>query len=66
MPNTKKDHTGKCGNTIAPVKVVPTFLQCQKHAVKIMQHKRMTKCVTVPLQKRNNLFASTNAHNYVE
>ncbi len=48
MPNTKKGRTGKCGNNMVPVKVVPTFARCQKHAIKIAQHRQATKCVTLP------------------
>ena len=65
MPNTKKGRTGKCGNIMVPVKVVPTFVHCEKRAVKIAQHKLAKKCVTLPRQKRIDLFAPTTARNNV-
>ena len=65
MPNKKKGHTGKCGNSMVPVKVVLTFERCQKCAVKIARHKRAAKCVILPRQKRVDLFAQTTAHNYI-
>ena len=64
MPNTKTGHTGKCGNSKIPVKEVLTFVRCQKRAAKIARHKRATKCITLPRQKRVDLFAPTTACNY--
>ena len=65
MPNTKKDHTDKCGSIMVPVKEVPTFMRYQKRPIKIARHKQATKYVIVPLQKRINLFVPTNACNYI-
>ena len=65
MPNIKKGHASKYGNSMVPVKVVPIFLRCQKQAAKLTQHKPATKCVTLPQQKRISLFALTTVCNYV-
>ena len=46
------------------LKVVPTFVRCEKRTVKIVRHKRATKCVTLPRQKRVDLFEPTTACNY--